>query len=101
MSGAEDWDGSARLSKRSRVGGVGVHNTTDGFEGKEQTTMRRRIRGRTQVAFDLVSIEIHQHHHLGSERVIVYARGFDGEDAAVAIDGGGVAEGEVDQALFG
>ena len=71
---------------------MGVHDAADGGEGEKQPSMCGRIGGGTQVALDLVALEIDEHHLLGSEFIVVYPGWLDGENSTITIDGGSIAE---------
>jgi hypothetical protein len=62
--------------------------------------VRGRIGRRLEVALDLFAGEVDQDHVAGREILVGHAAGLDRENALVAIEGGGVAEGQVDEAML-
>lgn len=100
MRRAEDRDDATGLGKRGGVRTVRVHDASDGFEREEEPAMRRRVGGRIEFSFDLLAFEIDEYHVVRLEHGVVHATRLDGEDALRAVDGAGVAEGEIDQPVF-
>src|SRR5262249_7856230 len=66
----------------------------------EQTTVRRRIRGGPQRAFDCFPLKINDHHVLGPHPGVVHPAGFDRKNPASWISYADIAKRQIDQFIF-
>ena len=69
------------------------------WEGEKQAPVGRRVRGRIELAFDALALEVDEHDVVRRQRVVGDAARLDGEDAALAVQRARVAEGEIDEAV--
>ena len=97
---AEDRDLAAGLGEGRGVRAVRVDHTADGREGEEEPAVRGRVGGRVELPLDPLPVEVDEDHVGGLEVGVSDPARLDGEDALGAVDGAGVAEGEVDQPVL-
>ena len=100
MGGAIGRNVPAGLRPNGGPAGVGVHNPADGGKTAVQLRMGRGVRGRIQIAFNLVSIGNGYHHHIFRLQLLIgNAAGFDHKQALFPIHPGNVAPGEGNQMI--
>jgi hypothetical protein len=93
VSGAEGGYMQAGLGKAGGKLGVGVNDGSDGGEPAVEEGMGVEVGRGFEFALDQSAIEIGDDHVLGVEVIIFNAGGFDDDEALVAVDAAGVAEG--------
>lgn len=98
VGGAEAGDAAAGLGEDGGVGAVGVADGADGGPGAVEFEVGFGIGGGVECPFGDVAFEVDEDDVGGCDGGVVHAAGFDGEDAGVAVDGGDVAPGELDEA---
>jgi len=99
VRGAEIGDGSAGLGEGRGVAAVGVDDSANLFKLKVETAMRGRIGRRPEFAFNFFAREVDQDHIDGTKFFERHTAGFYGKNAAVAVQGRGVAKSEMNQAV--
>lgn len=99
VRGAEIGDGLASLGEGGGVAAVGVDDSANLFKLKVETAMRGRIRRRRKFAFDFFTREVDQNHVDGTKFFERYSAGFDGKNAAIAVEGRSVTESKMNQAV--
>ena len=100
VCGAEGGDGEAGLGEGGRELGVGVDDGADGGELAIEQGVGVEIGGWLERALDEFAVEVGHHHVFRPEIVVVDAGGLDDDEALLAVDAGGVAEGIEDEASF-
>ena len=93
VRGAERRDREAGLREAGGELGVRVHDGADGGELAVEQRVGVEVGGGTEVAFDDLAVEVGDDHVAGLELVVVDAGGLDDDEALLAVDAGGVAEG--------
>jgi hypothetical protein len=93
VRGAERRNGQAGLREARGVCGVRMHDRADGRELAIEQRVRVEIGGRSKVAFDDLAVEVGDDHVARAELGVVDAGGLDDDEALVAVDARGVAEG--------
>ena len=91
-------DGEAGLGEAGGELGVGVDDGADGWEFAVEESVGVEVGGGFELAFDDLAVEVGDDHELGDEFVVVDAGGLDDDEALVAVDAAGVAEGVEDEA---
>ncbi len=99
VRGAEIGDRTARLGEGGGVAAVRVHDPGDLLKREVETAMRGRIRRRREFAFNLFAREVDEDHIGGTKFFERYSAGFDGKNAATAVEGRSVAKSEMNQAM--
>jgi len=100
VGGAERWDGEAGLGEAGGVLGVGVDDGADGGELAVKQGVGVEVGGGFELAIDDLAVEVGDDHEFGDEFVVVDAGGLDDDEALVAVDAAGVAEGVEDEAAL-
>ena len=98
MGGAERGDGEAGLGEAGGELGVGVDDGADGGELAVEEGVGVEVGGGFEVAVDDFAVEVGDDHEFGVEFVVVDAGGLDDDEALLAVDAAGVAEGVEDEA---
>ena len=101
VRGAVTGDVLPGLGPAHRVGAVGVDDAADRREGLVEHQMGLRVGGGVQLALDALALEIHDHHVLGPQLLILHAGGLDNEKTALPVDAADVAPGVGDQPAAG
>ena len=99
VGGAEGGDGLAGLGPGGGEGGVGVDDGSDGREGAVEVEVGVEVGGGAEGAGAEGALEVADDHILGAELGVVDAGGLDDDGVRAAVDSGGVAEGEEDEAV--
>ena len=100
VGGAERRDGEAGLGEAGGELGVGVDDSADGEELAVEEGVGIEVGGGFEFAVDDLALEVGDDHEFGDELVVVDAGGFDDDEALVAVDTAGVAEGIEDEAAL-
>lgn len=100
VGGAEGGDGEAGLGEGGGELGVGVDDGADRWELAIEEGVGVEVRGGFEGSVDQVAVEVGHYHVFRAEIVVVDAGGFDDDEALLAVDAGGVAEGVEDEAAF-
>src|SRR5882757_2276412 len=100
VGGAQGWDGEAGLGEAGGELGVSVDDGADGGELAVEEGVGVEVGGGLELAVDDVAVEVGDDHEFGDEFVVVDAGGLDDDEALVAVDAAGVAEGVEDQAAL-
>ncbi len=100
VGGAEGWDGEAGLGEAGGELRVSVDNGTDGRELSVEEGVGVEVGGGFEFAVDDLAVEVGDDHEFGNEFVVVDAGGLDDDEALVAVDAAGVAEGVEDEAAL-
>ena len=98
VGGAEGRDGEAGLGEAGGELGVGVDDGADGGELAVEEGVGVEVGGGLEGAVDGLAVEVGDDHVLGAEVVVVDAGGLDDDEALLAVDAAGVAEGVEDEA---
>jgi len=100
VGGAEGWDGQAGLGEAGGELGVGVDDAADGGKLAVEEGVGVEVGGGFEFAVDDVAVEVGDDHEFGDELVVVDAGGLDDDEAFLAVDAAGVAEGVEDEAAL-
>jgi len=100
VGGAEGGYGEAGLGEAGGELGVGVDDAADGGELAVEEGVGIEVGGGFEFAVDDVAVEVGDDHEFGDEFVVIYAGRLDDDEALVAVDAAGVAEGVEDEAAL-
>lgn len=100
VGGAEWGNGEAGLGEAGGELGVSVDDSADGRELAVEESVGVEVGGGFEFAVDYFAVEVGDDHEFGDEFVVVDAGGLDDDEALVAVDAAGVAEGIEDEAAL-
>ena len=92
MRGPVDGDGQTRLGPPGRVARVRVNHAADALPRPIEDEVRRRVGRGPQLALHDLAREVDHHEIVGSEPLVLDAARLDGDDAALGVERGDVAE---------
>ena len=99
VRGAEVGNRAASLGESRSVAAVRMDDSANLFKREVEPAMGGRVGRRREFTFDFFAREIDQHHVGGTKFFERHAAGFDGKNAAGAVEGGSVAESKMNQAV--
>ena len=100
VGGAERGDGEAGLGEAGGELRVGVDDGADGEELAVEQGVGVEVGGGPELAVDDLAVEVGDDHEFGDQLIIFDPRGLDDDQALVAVDAAGVAEGVEDEAAL-
>ena len=102
VGGAQSRHAPAHLAEDGGPPAVGVHHAADVLKAAVQLAVGVGVGGGVPLALHLFAgADVHQHHVLGGELVVLHAAGLDGHNAALPVDAADVAPGEGHQMVGG
>ena len=101
MGGSIAGNAPSRLCPAGGIGRVGMYNPSYFRKCLVQLHMGRRIGRGVIFSFHFIPVQIHNHHILRGEAVIVHTAGFDGKKAAFPVDFTHISPGKSNQAVPG
>ena len=92
---------SSRLCPTGSIGRMGMHDTADLRERLVQLQMSCSVGRGIQIPFHLITVQIHDYHHLRCQLVIIHTTGFDHEQSTLSVNGADISPGESHQTIPG